>query len=311
MIKLVQDQPTNTMSIARVCGIVLDYYGADTTKKCLTSLVGQGLTTVYILDNSMRGESLAALRKTVDQVQSQGADFETKIISAGTNLGFGKGVNFVIAHDRQTQSSHDYYLLLNNDAVAGPGLVAGLLHALEREPQAVLAAPRVVSSNPDREQGVWYHRYLGLLLSRPGRLRFHYFTGCCLLFPRHLVSETRLFDEAFFMYGEDTELGFRLTRNGRKTTYAGSVFVEHEYGPSVDRSSFFYEYHMNRCHILLSFVTWRHPAEIPILLAAKYLALVFRAVTRSLRHRSLTPLLALSAASLPISASLYQPSKAG
>jgi GT2 family glycosyltransferase len=299
------------MSMPTVCAIVLDYYGAEKTKKCLISLIGQGLKTVYILDNSEKSEAAATLRQVVDQVQVQKPDFELKVISAGLNLGFGKGVNFVIARDKQTPSPHDHYLLLNNDAVAGPGLVVGLLQALEREPEAVLAAPRVVSSNGEREQGIWYHRYFGLLLSRPGWLRFHYFTGCCLLLSRHLVSDAHLFDEAFFMYGEDTELGFRMTRDGRKTVYARSAFVEHEYGPSVDRSSFFYEYHMNRCHILLTFVTWHHPAEIPLMLASKYLALFLRATARSLRHRSVTPLLALSAASLPISANRILPSKTG
>lgn len=300
------------MKFPTVCAIVLDYYGAEITKKCLISLIGQGLKTIYVLDNSLKGEAAATLKQALDHVLDQRPDFEIKAISAGTNLGFGKGVNYVIAHDRQDHMSHDYYLLLNNDAVAGPGLVVGLLQAMEHEPEAVLAAPRVVSSDStEREQGVWYHRYLGLLYSRPGRFRFHYFTGCCLLFSRHLVDDRSLFEEAFFMYGEDAELAWRLTRDGHKTIYAESVFIEHEYGPSVDRSSFFYEYHMNRGHILLSFMTWRHPAEIPILLAAKYLALVLRAMTRSLRHRSVTPLLALSVASLPISASRYQLFKTG
>jgi len=294
------------MSIPSVCAIVLDYYGAEITKKCLISLIGQGLRTAYVLDNSQKGEAAAALGKAVDHVRAQGPDFEINVITPGANLGFGKGVNFVIAHDQRTQSPHDYYLLLNNDAVAGPGLVDGLRLALEGEPRAVLAAPKVVSRNGEREQGIWYHRYWGLLCSRPGPLRFHYFTGCCLLLPRHFVTEGQLFDEAFFMYGEDAELGFRLAHDGHKTIYADSVLVEHEYGPSVERSSFFYEYHMNRCHLLLSLKTWRHRAEIPLLLATKYLALWFRAAARSLRHRSLTPLLALSMASLPISASRIQ-----
>ena len=124
-----------------------------------------------------KAKRLTTLRKPVDQVRAQDAlTLTVEIISAGTNLGFAKGVNFVIAHDRQAQSPHDYYLLLNNDAVAGPGLVAGLLRALKHEPEAVLAAPRVVSSDSSkREHGVWYHRYLGLLYSRPGTVSLSLF----------------------------------------------------------------------------------------------------------------------------------------
>jgi N-acetylglucosaminyl-diphospho-decaprenol L-rhamnosyltransferase len=287
------------MSIVSVCAIVLDYFGAEKTKQCLASLINQGLTSVYILDNSASAAAAARLRKVIEDLVITGLDYKTQILSAGKNLGFGRGVNFVLAHDIHSESPHDYYLLLNNDAVAGPGLVSGLRSALENEPQAVLAAPRVVSSQHGREYGIWYHRYLGLLLSRPGQFRFHYFTGCCLLIPRHLVGETGLFDEAFFMYGEDTELGWRLLRQPKSTICATDVFVEHEYGPSVDRSSFFYECHMARCHLLLSLRTWIHPAEVPLLIVTKYLSLIFRAVTRSLRNRSATPLLALLAATVP------------
>ena len=288
------------MSIVSVCAIVLDYFGAEKTKHCLTSLINQGITTVYILDNSASTAAAAQLRKVIEDLVITGLDYKTQILSAGTNLGFGRGVNFVLAHDIHSESPHDYYLLLNNDAVAGPGLVSGLLSALENEPPTVLAAPRVVSKQYDREYGIWYHRYLGLLLSRPGQFRFHYFTGCCLLIPRNLVGEARLFDEAFFMYGEDAELGWRLKREGKNMVCAKTVYVEHEYGPSVDRSSFFYEYHMARGHLLLSWKTWMHPVEIPFLLVFKLIGVASRAIARCCRYRSLSPLCSLLVAWLPL-----------
>lgn len=288
------------MSKVSVCAIVLDYFGADSTKKCLTSLVNQGLTTVYILDNSGSTAAAAKLCKAIKELVIAGLDYKIQILSANKNLGFGRGVNFVLAHDIHSESPHDYYLLLNNDAVAGSGLVSGLLSALKNEPQAVLAAPRVVSSQPGREYGVWYHRYLGMLFSRPGQFRFHYFTGCCLLIPRQLVGKAGLFDEAFFMYGEDADLGWRLAHEKKKMVCAEDVHVAHEYGPSVDRSSFFYEYHMARGHLLLSCKTWKHPVEIPFLVGFKLIGLAGRAAARCCRYRSLRPICSLLVAWLPL-----------
>lgn len=281
------------MTAENVCAIILDYRGADKTAKCLLSLIGQGLRTAYVLDNSGSESSSAELSKTIERVRLADPGFKIETLSVGKNLGFGGGVNFVLSCDTQSASPHDYYLLLNNDAVAGPALVCGLLSALKKDPQAALVAPRIVSSDPSREYGIWYHRYLGLLLSRPGRFRFHYFTGCCLLLPRHLVRATGLFDEAFFMYGEDTELGWRLTRQGKKMVCAEAVYVEHEYGLSVERSSFFYDYHMTRGHLLLSCKTWKHPVEIPLLLLFKCLSLTGRAFVRCFRHRTLQPIATL------------------
>jgi GT2 family glycosyltransferase len=277
------------MNKETVCAIVLDYRAADKTQKCLLSLQNQGLNTVYVLDNSESEYHSTELHRIIRAIPIGAVDYRIEILSAGENLGFGKGINFVLRHDRRTESPHDYYLLLNNDAVAGPGLVTGMIAQFANDPDAALVAPRIVSSSPQRERGIWYHRYLGLLLANPGRFRFHYFTGCCLLFHRDLVDDHGLFDEAFFMYGEDVELGWRLTRQGKNMICAEDVLVEHEYGPSVDRTGLFYEYHMVRGHMLLSLKTCFHPTEIPLIIMTKYLALACRAVLRSLRHRTLTP----------------------
>jgi GT2 family glycosyltransferase len=282
----------------RVCAIILDYQAADKTEACLRSLIGQGLVTVYLVDNCASVRASAELRDAIDRLRNV-IDFEIVPLNGSENLGFAKGVNFALRHDRRSTSRHDYYLLLNNDAVAGPSLVRELIKAVDQDRLVALVSPRIVSKDPGRERGIWYHRYLGLLSSDPGHFRYHYFTGCCLLFRRELVNDTGLFDEAFFMYGEDAELGWRLTRQDKRMVCAERVFVEHEYGPSVDRSSFFYEYHIARGHLLLSWKTWTHPAEIPLLLLFKLIGLGGRAIARSWRYRSASPLAALCLAWLP------------
>jgi N-acetylglucosaminyl-diphospho-decaprenol L-rhamnosyltransferase len=279
--------------IENVCAIILDYFGAEKTKQCVLSLAGQGLRTVYVLDNSGSEGATAKLCEAIAHVTIADPELAIKTLSAGENLGFGRGVNFVLGHDRRSQSPHDYYLLLNNDAIAGPGLVSALLSELRKDPSVSLVAPRIVSNDPSREYGIWYHRYLGLLLSKPGMFRFHYYTGCCLLFSKALVIDDGVFDDDFFMYGEDTELGWRLMREGKKTRCAKDVYVEHEYGPSVDRSSFFYEYHMARSHFLVSFKTYVHPVEIPFVFLTKLTAMALRSLARTLRYRTFAPLKAL------------------
>jgi GT2 family glycosyltransferase len=272
----------------RICAIILDYRAADKTEACLRSLIGQGLTTVYLVDNSASEPASTKLREAVDRLRTV-ADFSIVPLNPRENLGFAKGVNFALRHDLHSPLPHEYYVLLNNDAVAGPSLVEGLIKAIDRDRRIVLVAPRIVCNDPGRERGIWYHRYLGLLLSNPGPLRFHYFTGCCLLFRKDLVDDSGLFDEAFFMYGEDAELGWRLTYQGKRMICAEEVFVEHEYGPSVDRSSFFYEYHMARGHLLLSRKTWTHPVEIPLMLLFKLIGLGGRAIARCCRYRTSSP----------------------
>ncbi len=93
---------------------------------------------------------------------------------------------------------------------------------------------------------------------------------------------------------------WRLTRQGKKAVCATDAYVKHDYGPSVARSSFFYEYHMARGHLLLSLKTWLHPAEIPLLVLTKIVGLGGRAIVRCFRYRSLTPPFSLLVAWLPL-----------
>jgi len=278
----------------RVCAVILDYFGAEKTKQSTSSLLGQDLETVYILDNSGSDDASAALERVIGELSDAAAGVKIRVLTAGKNLGFAKGVNFVLTHDRRCEAPHDYYLLLNNDAVAGADLVVNMLAEFKKDSTVALVAPRIVSNDPGREFGIWYHRYFGLLLSRPGLGRFHYFTGCCLLFPKDLVTDSGIFDESFFMYGEDVDLGWRLTSQGKKMVCAIDALVQHDLGPSVNRRSLFYEYHMARGHLLLGFKTWFYAVEIPFLLATKTLALACRAMVRSTRFKSLAPVLGLS-----------------
>src|SRR4030095_12081153 len=283
----------------RVCAIILDYFGADITKQSLLSLVGQGLKTIYVLDNSGAKDASAKLNNAIAEFASGDPGFDIKVLTTGKNLGFGRGVNYVLAHDMRSDTPHAYYLLLNNEAIARSDLITNMVAEFQKDPSIALVAPRIVSNDPKREFGIWYHRYFGLLLSQAGLGRFHYFTGCCLLFRRDLITASGIFDESFFMYGEDAELGWRLTRQGKKMVCATNAFVEHEFGPSVDRSSVFYEYHMIRAHLLLSRSTYLHPIETPFLFIAKSAALIARALTRSVRYRTARPIFAWFAAWFP------------
>lgn len=282
-----------------VCAIILDYFGAENTERCLISLAHQGIKTIYLVDNSGCPSASAQLHKVVDSVRSKRVDYNVEIISAGKNLGFARGVNYALSHDRRSRSPHDCYLLLNNDAVADPLLVAGLVETLKQNPSAAVLAPIIVSS-AGSSQGIWYHRYLGLLLSHPRKFYFHYLTGCCLLFKRDLVRHNGLFDEAFFMYGEDAELGWRLARAGRQIVCATEVFVKHEAGSSSNKTGLFYEYHIARGHVLLGLRTWVHPVEIPLIMSAKFFALASRAIVRCFRHRSFVPFAAFFLAWFPL-----------
>lgn len=270
----------------KICAIILNYRNAARTDACLCSLTGEGLDVVLVVDNSADKHAAAELAAVVKR-QAGHLDCTLHLLNPGSNLGFARGVNLAL---KDTVARHcDAFLLINNDAIALPGMLARLAAALT-ETGTALVAPTAVDAAGKPQPMLWYQRFFGLLTTRPLPGSFPYLSGCCLLVRRDMLKEDRLFDEDFFMYGEDTLLGWYLACAGIKPLRLDDAFVRHDGTGSSRRGQFFYEYHMARAHVLLAMKTWRHPLEIPLLLASKCIGLSLRALWRSLRFGNTLPL---------------------
>lgn len=282
------------------CAIVLDFRGADKTGACLESLVNQGLSAIYVVDNCDHADWSARLEKTVARFSDSNPDLDVRLLGTSGNLGFANGVNFAIATDMDTPQPHDFYLLINNDATAGPGLMAGLLQTLGEDRDIFLAAPCIRQQDAGKEYGLWYNRYTGILSRNRLSLSFHYISGCCMLVDSRLIKNNELFDPDFFMYGEDVFLCWQMRKNKQKYKLVKNVYVQHEAGASSRKSGMFYEYHTARGHVLIALKAWHSEIEIPLMLVTKCFALLARALLRCLSYRSIVPVRAFFLAWFPV-----------
>jgi hypothetical protein len=270
----------------KICAVVLNYRDAIRTCECLRSLVGQGLELALVVDNSADESAAGELAVMLERLRVE-LDYPPHLLNPGGNLGFARGVNLALNAEQALQS--DAFLLINNDAAAMPGMVGRLAAALA-EADAVIAAPTVIDGAGKPQPMLWYQRFFGLLTAHPLAGSFPYLSGCCLLVRRDMLEQGRMFDEDFFMYGEDTLLGWRLACAGKKPLRLDDALVRHAGVGHARRGGLFYEYHMARAHVLLAMKTIRHPLELPLLLASKSLGLGARALWRSLRFGTFTPL---------------------
>lgn len=280
----------------RICAIVLNYRNAARTQACLCSLIGQGLDTVLVVDNSTErhlSDQFAAMLER----QAGLVDYRMRLFNPLSNLGFARGVNLVLDDPAALQC--DSFLIINNDAVALPDMVARLAARLA-DTGAAMVAPTVVDTLGKPQSMLWYQRFFGLLTAYPLPGSFPYLSGCCLLVRREVLEDSKLFDDDFFMYGEDALLGWRLACSGKVFSCANDAVMHHASGSSSRQGQLFYEYHTARAHVLLALKTWRSPIEIPILIVSKSIGLALRALRRSVRFRSGVPLLAFILSWFPI-----------
>lgn len=216
--------------------------GADRTlEQCLEGLERQTLRDfqVVVVDNGSGG---MARRLEGGQVS---------VLPSSENLGYGGAIN---AGARNTVSR--YVAALNDDAVASDGWLKSLVEALEGDPKAGMAASCVRQagaavldsagmllcadgSSKQRGQGQPCSRY-----SQPEEVLLP--SGSAAVYRRAMLDEIGWFDEDFFLYCEDTDLGLRARWAGWKCLYVPGAVVEHRYSHSAGRASAMKAYYVER-----------------------------------------------------------------
>lgn len=199
---------------------------------CLQSLAGQGVAgfEVIVVDNGSRDGSPEMVRREF----ASGRPFRLKLIRNSENRGFCAANNQGIA-----ASSGRFIALLNNDAEAEPGWLAALGGVFEQDPRIGMAASKIlVHEAPSRIDKAGHLIYPdGQNRGRgSGELDAGQYDqieevlwpdGCAAMYRREMLDQIGGFDEDFFAYADDAELGLRARIAGWRCLYAPRAVVRH------------------------------------------------------------------------------------
>jgi GT2 family glycosyltransferase len=218
--------------------VVLNWNGGDDTLAALASL--DGLPVVCVDNGSTDGspEAIASAFPAVD------------LIRTGVNLGFAGGNNVGIR--RALESGADWVLLLNNDAVAEPGLAAALESAAAARPDAGRLACKILAVDGATVQyaGATFRPRLGysgrVATSGPEELRdVGRADGAALAVSRAAVERAGLLDESLFLYVEDVEWSLRVREAGFAVVLVPAARVRHKgtaaSGGSASTTNLYYD----------------------------------------------------------------------
>lgn len=210
---------------------------------CLKGLAGQTFRDflVIVIDNS--GQNLTAALAA----RHPGVRF----VANGENAGFGKAINQAW---RETDSP--FVAALNDDAVPDPKWLEALVAAMEPHPDVGMCASQVRLAGEAKLDST------GMLIARDGtsKQRGHGVqtaagagrreallpSGSAALYRRELLEETGGFDEEFFLYCEDTDLGLRARWLAWECEYVADAVVEHRYSQSAGRASSLKAFYVER-----------------------------------------------------------------
>ena len=277
----------------RVCGLMLAYFHAEMTLRCLKTLEHQGIETLILVDNSADTTEQQHTRALAQHFPAGWL----QVIIAPENLGFAKGMNLAWQH-AQTLGEWDYALILNNDIIAQPQLLETLHTHMTQHPRTALLGV-AADTGTAIQSGLHYQRWTGLMFPTAVTGSFQVATGYCLLL-RPQAIQGKLFDPRYFMYGEDVELSWRLREQGWNVEILAQPLLTHTPAQSSREGSLFYEYHINRGHWLAAQQLTHRGWERWAMTALRLPLLTLRAVLRSWRFRRLTPFKAFVMACLAL-----------
>jgi len=258
--------------------------------------------------------SAAYLPRCLEALSRQSArDFEVIVIDSGSAEGAPVGlseaypalhirtealpsnIGFAAANNLGARLAQGTWLaLLNPDAFPEPGWLAELVNAAASNPGAFFASRQLKATEPGVLDGegdeyhvsglAWRRNYALPIYAALGSQETFSACAAAAMYSRQDFLDAGGFDEDFFAYLEDVDLGFRLRLLGLKCVFVPAAVVSHVGSASTGQGSDFAVYHGHRNMV------WTFVKDMPALLFWIYLPLaavmhLFDVLDYSLRGR--------------------------
>jgi GT2 family glycosyltransferase len=226
-------------SAHKVTVIVPNWNGARWLPDCLGSLAAQDFRAfaTLLVDNGSSDESVAYCRRSHPGV---------RVLCLPSNRGFAAAVNAGLASCRTP-----YVALLNTDTRPAPAWLGRLVEAMDRFPRQIacaasrmlrMQAPGIIDDAGDILS--WYGSATKRGHGEPAQAygsECDVFAPCAgaALYRRSVLEELGGFDERFFAYLEDIDLGLRAQLRGYRCRYVpGADVLHHGHGSEMPRGRY-------------------------------------------------------------------------
>jgi O-antigen biosynthesis protein len=235
--------------------VIVNYNVKDLVDNCIASIyksnTGDHSLEIFLVDNNSIDGSADFIREKHSSVI---------VIENEENIGFSKANNLALR-----QAKGKYILILNPDTILEEGTFSKMIKFCEQNPKAGAVTSKLILANGQLDSackrsfptpGVAIPRMLGLSKLFPkskffGKYNLSYLDenkihkvdaicGAFMFIPGEALSKAGLFDEEYFMYGEDLDLCFRINKKGYDIYYYPEVTTIHLKGASTKKTNISY-----------------------------------------------------------------------
>ncbi len=206
---------------------------------------------VLVVDNASSDQSISYLTSAYNWVN---------FIPLDKNLGFAKANNIALA-----RATGQFVLFLNPDTIIPEDCITTCISQLQSNPKIGAIGVRMIDGAgnflPESKRSlpspmVSFWKLIGLSALFPKSSFFNRYalghlvehenyevpvlSGAFMCCNTALIKSLNGFDERFFMYGEDIDLSYRISKAGYQNFYLGKMFILHFKGESTPYKNFKY-----------------------------------------------------------------------
>lgn len=229
--------------------LIVNYKVADLVHQSIQSIEEHVKTPyeIIIVDNASEDGSVESLMGYYDH---------TRVIASERNLGFGAGNNLAYKY-----AKGEYIFLLNPDTLLTDDSVDRMIAYLKNSSTTGLVAPKLLYEDGTLQRSIRkFYSYYGSLIDNrfmnpiiarfpqitkwlPGLIdhnksqQIEWAKGAALLIKREVIEQIGLFDEDFWIYGEEMDLCYRIGEAGWDKIFLNSCSIIHLEGKSTIQSS--------------------------------------------------------------------------
>ncbi|MBK9107715.1 MAG: glycosyltransferase [Saprospiraceae bacterium] len=247
--------------------VIVNYNVRHFLEQCLNS-VSKAITNIQaeiiVVDNASMDDSVEMVLEMFPSV---------KLVASKENLGFSKANNIGVR-----QATGQYVLILNPDTLVEEDCLIKCLDFFEKHPETGALGVKMLDGAghflPESKRGfpgLWnsFCKMSGLYKLFPKSSLFNAYylghltedkiqkvdvlSGAFMMMKTELYRQLEGFDEAYFMYGEDIDLSYRIQKAGYINYYFPETTILHFKGESTRKSSLNYLTAFYNAMIIFSF----------------------------------------------------------
>jgi N-acetylglucosaminyl-diphospho-decaprenol L-rhamnosyltransferase len=193
----------------------------------------------------------------IEVTRELSAEFNATVLELGSNRGYGAAINAAVA---DLDEKIEFVLVCNPDVSIYPGAISEMVAAATADASIGSVGPKILNGDgsqypsarnlPSLKTGIGHAVFARVWPSNPWSTRYRaesanpneprdvgWLSGSCVLVRRSAFDALGGFDDGFFMYFEDVDLGHRLHRGGWTNHFHPAAVVVHTGAHSTSTDS--------------------------------------------------------------------------